>query len=80
MLRPSKEENLTGNLLVQGARVLLLLKGGAMTIDDLRLNFYRNNSDMPPVDRVMDIITFLYLSNLVIMEGAYVKVSREPSE
>lgn len=76
MLKPSKEENLAGSLLVQGARVLTLLKHGSMTIDELRAAIPKKGDNPPAIDRTMDILTYLYLADLVIVNGVYIKLAR----
>lgn len=74
MLRPSKEERLSGNLLVQGAKVLKLLKKESMTIDELRTALTKPDIAAPSMERLMDIVTYLYLAGFIQVNGAYVRL------
>lgn len=77
MLRPSKEERLSGNLLVQGARVLKALKKESLSIDELQIALSKLHVAPPSTDRLMDIVTYLYLAGFVKVQGTYIGLERQ---
>lgn len=77
MIIPSKEENVSNNLLVQGARVLKILKAGAINIDELRGAYVTKSQPVAPtMERLLDILTYLYVVGFIVVDGAYVALRR----
>lgn len=77
MIIPSKEETVSNNLLVQGAQVLRVLKGGAITIDELRGAYVTKLHPIAPtMERIFDILTYLYIVGFVTVDGAYVALNK----
>lgn len=77
MIIPSKEELITNNLLVQGARVLRILKGGATDIDELRkLYSTSRNQSVPSLERMFDILTYLHITGFIFLDGNYVALKK----
>lgn len=77
MVIPSKEEYVPANLIVQGSRLLRIVKDGAATLDDIQAKFPTPKNTSPPsIERLMDIVTFLYISNFIDVSGGYVSIRR----
>lgn len=77
MIIPSKEELITNNLLVQGARVLHILKSGATDVDEIRKLYPTNrNPATPSLERMFDILTYLYVTGFIFLDGSYVALKR----
>lgn len=77
MIIPSKEEVLDGNILVQGSRVIRVLKAGALTVDDIRSKYATGSqSRSPSMERMLDIVTYLHVLGLVVADGPYIALSR----
>ena len=73
MIVPSKEEYLSTNLLVQGARVLRILKSGALRIDEIRNEYpSKQQLEKPTYERMFDILTYLHITGFVFLDGNYV--------
>lgn len=77
MIVPSKEELITNNLLVQGARVLRILKGGATDVDELRKLYPTSRNPVTPsLERMFDILTYLYVTGFIFLDGNYVALKK----
>ena len=77
MVIPSKEEYVPTNLIVQGSRLLRIVKEGAVTLDDIQTKFPTpKNSNPPSIERLMDIVTFLYIANFIDVSGGYVSIRK----
>lgn len=77
MIIPSKEETLTNNILVQGSRVIRVLEAGATTIDDIRTKYPTTRfTSAPTLERLLDVLTYLYVIGLVVIDGHYVSLTR----
>jgi hypothetical protein len=77
MIIPSKEETVANNLLVQGARVVQMLKGGALNIEDLRSNYPTKSRPMPPtMERLFDVLTYLYITGFIVVDGVYIALKQ----
>ena len=73
MIVPSKEEYLSTNLLVQGARVLRILKDGALRIDEIRSEYpTKRQPEKPTYERMFDILTYLHITGFIFLDGNYV--------
>lgn len=81
MIIPSKEEYISTNLLVQGARVLRILKDGALRIDEIRNEYpSKRHPEKPTYERVFDVLTYLYVTDFIFLDGNYVGLkSKEQS-
>ena len=73
MIIPSKEELMRNNILVQGARVLRILEDGSADIDELR-NLYptKRSPNVPTLERMFDILTYLYITDFIFIDGNYI--------
>ncbi len=75
MIIPSKEEALNRNVLVQGSRIVQILRTGATTLDDIRKQYpTRRNPAAPSMERLLDILTYLHIIGMVEADGHYVSL------
>ena len=80
MIIPSKEETLASNILVQGSRVIRVLDAGATTVDDIRTKYPTTRfMTAPSLERLLDVLTYLYVVGLVVIDGHYVSLARYES-
>lgn len=81
MIIPSKEERMDSNILVQGARVIRVLKRGSVDVDELRRQYpTTRNPYTPTLERMFDILTYLYIADFVFIDGNYVALKGPNSE
>lgn len=75
MISPTKEQRLHRNILVEGAQLLKVLKKGSISFDDARdaLGKYKH-FETPSSEKMMDIITMLYMLDMVEVVGVYLSI------
>ena len=74
MLIPSKYENLNYNYLILGAHTLRLIKNGTDNIEELFQKVKKlQKSDL---DVFFDIITFLWLADLIIYKNFSISLNK----
>jgi len=74
MLLPTKYENLNYNILILGAHTIRYIKNGVNNIEDLFQKLKeKHNVDL---DLFFDIITFLWLSNIIIYKNYSITLNK----
>lgn len=76
MLIPAKYEKLEKNLLVIGADVIALLKKDTYNIEDLFIKMKEKKSI--GLEQYYDVLTFLWLAEIIELYEYHIKLKRAP--